>query len=50
MNTRSWKDIKDEVYGEKGTPRRDKLEPESQKILSKIKFSQMKKDQAKNQK
>jgi DNA-binding XRE family transcriptional regulator len=26
MNTRSWKDIKDEVYGEKGTPNRDELD------------------------
>lgn len=28
MNTRSWKKIKDEVYGEKGTSRRDELERE----------------------
>lgn len=28
MNTRSWKDIKDEVYGKKGTDRRDNLERE----------------------
>ncbi len=26
MKTKSWKDIKDEVYGEKGTSRRDQLE------------------------
>lgn len=26
MNTTSWKDIKDEIYGEKGTKRRDELE------------------------
>ena len=26
MSTRSWKDIKDEVYGKKGTSRRDELE------------------------
>ena len=26
MSTRSWKDIKNEVYGEKGTARRDELE------------------------
>ncbi len=26
MNTKSWKEIKDSVYGEKGTPRRDELE------------------------
>jgi DNA-binding XRE family transcriptional regulator len=26
MDTKSWKDIKDEVYGEKGTARRDNLE------------------------
>ena len=28
MNTRSWKEIKDEVYGENGTSRRDELERE----------------------
>jgi DNA-binding XRE family transcriptional regulator len=28
MSTRSWKEIKDEVYGKKGTPRRDALELE----------------------
>lgn len=26
MNTKSWKEIKDKVYGEKGTQRRDELE------------------------
>lgn len=26
METKSWKDIKDKVYGEKGTERRDELE------------------------
>lgn len=26
MNIKSWKEIKDEVYGEAGTPRRDELE------------------------
>src|SRR5690554_2675929 len=26
METKSWKDIKDSVYGEKGTERRDELE------------------------
>jgi len=26
MSTRSWKDIKDEVYGKKGTSRRDELD------------------------
>lgn len=26
MNTKSWKEIKDDVYGEKGTERRDELE------------------------
>ncbi len=26
METRSWKDIKDDVYGKKGTPRRDALD------------------------
>ncbi|SMC65825.1 helix-turn-helix domain-containing protein [Pedobacter africanus] len=28
MTTTNWKDIKDKVYGEKGTPRRDELERE----------------------
>jgi len=26
MNTKSWKEIKDQVYGEKGTERRDELD------------------------
>ncbi|EPR70866.1 helix-turn-helix domain-containing protein [Cyclobacterium qasimii] len=26
MNTKSWKDIKEDVYGMKGTPRRDELD------------------------
>ncbi len=30
MDTKSWKDIKDEVYGRKGTKRRDELEREFQ--------------------
>ncbi len=28
METKSWKEIKDNVYGDKGTPRRDKLDRE----------------------
>lgn len=28
METKSWKHIKDDVYGKKGTPRRDQLERE----------------------
>lgn len=28
METKSWKAIKDDVYGQKGTPRRDQLERE----------------------
>ncbi len=28
METKTWKEIKDNVYGKKGTPRRDKLERE----------------------
>jgi DNA-binding XRE family transcriptional regulator len=28
MSTRSWKEIKDDVYGKKGTSRRDELERE----------------------
>ncbi len=30
MNTKSWKDIKDDVYGTKETPRRDALERDFQ--------------------
>lgn len=30
MNTRSWKDIKDEVYGKRGTERRDELERDAE--------------------
>ena len=30
METKSWKTIKDEVYGKKGTPRRDRLEREAE--------------------
>ena len=30
METKSWKEIKKEVYGEKGTVRRDELEREFQ--------------------
>ena len=29
-NTKSWKDIKDEVYGKKGTPRRDQLDRDTE--------------------
>ena len=32
METKSWKTIKDEVYGKKGTPRRDRLEREFEGI------------------
>ncbi len=28
METKSWKEIKDDVYGKKGAPRRDKLDRE----------------------
>lgn len=28
METKPWNDIKDNVYGKKGTPRRDKLDRE----------------------
>jgi len=28
METKSWKEIKDNVYGKKGTPRRDQLDTE----------------------
>lgn len=30
METKSWKNIKDEVYGKKGTSRRDQLEREAE--------------------
>ena len=30
METKSWKTIKDEVYGKEGTPRRDQLERETE--------------------
>lgn len=30
MSTTNWKEIKDKVYGEKGTPRRDELERNSE--------------------
>lgn len=30
METKSWKAIKDDVYGKKGTPRRDQLEREAE--------------------
>lgn len=30
MNTRSWNEIKDEVYGKKGTARRDSLERDTE--------------------
>lgn len=32
METKSWKTIKDEVYGKRGTPRRDRLEREFEGI------------------
>ncbi|ANQ49016.1 helix-turn-helix transcriptional regulator [Flammeovirga sp. MY04] len=32
MDTQSWKDIKDEVYGKKGTERRDNLEREFESL------------------
>ena len=32
METKSWKDIKNDVYGEKGTERRDELEREFQRF------------------
>lgn len=30
METKSWQEIKDDVYGKKGTPRRDELERETE--------------------
>ncbi|MGM0579588.1 MAG: helix-turn-helix domain-containing protein [Bacteroidota bacterium] len=30
MNTKSWKDIKNDVYGKKGAPRRDELDRDFQ--------------------
>jgi ribosome-binding protein aMBF1 (putative translation factor) len=32
MNTKTWSEIKDSVYGEKGTPRRDELERETETL------------------
>lgn len=32
MDTKSWKDIKDDVYGKKGTERRDQLERDIESI------------------
>ena len=32
MSTRGWKEIKDEVYGKKGTSRRDELEREFESL------------------
>ena len=32
MNTKSWKNIKDDVYGKKGTKRRDDLEREFESL------------------
>ncbi|MGV8093207.1 MAG: helix-turn-helix domain-containing protein [Mangrovibacterium sp.] len=32
MNTKSWKDIKDDVYGKKGTTRRDELDREFESL------------------
>lgn len=32
METRSWKEIKDDVYGKKGTPRRDELDRDFESI------------------
>lgn len=32
MDTKSWKDIKDEVYGKRGTERRDQLERDVESI------------------
>lgn len=32
MNTKRWHDIKDEVYGAKGTPRRDELDREFESL------------------
>jgi len=32
MNTKSWKEIKDEVYGKKGTQRRDDLDRDFQSL------------------
>lgn len=30
MNTKSWTDIKNDVYGQKGSPRRDELDRDFQ--------------------
>tara|TARA_A100000171_G_C2089358_1_gene123713 strand:+ start:726 stop:857 length:132 start_codon:yes stop_codon:yes gene_type:complete len=39
MKTKSWKAIKDEVYGKKGTARRDKLERDFKILKTKFVFN-----------
>lgn len=36
MKTKSWKNIKDSVYGKKGTERRDKLDREFESFKAEI--------------
>tara|TARA_R110001599_G_scaffold61925_2_gene172486 strand:+ start:2377 stop:2502 length:126 start_codon:yes stop_codon:yes gene_type:complete len=36
MKTKSWKAIKDEVYGKKGTARRDKLENDFLRLKNRL--------------
>ena len=40
MNTQSWKEIKDEVYGEKGTSRRDDLDRDFESFSIGLKLRQ----------
>jgi DNA-binding XRE family transcriptional regulator len=44
METKSWKTIKDDVYGKKGTPRRDQLERESEGLKVGLLLRQARKD------
>jgi len=44
MKTKSWKEIKDEVYGKKGTERRDDLERESESFKIGVLLKQARED------
>lgn len=44
MNTQSWKEIKDEVYGKKGTSRRDDLDRDFESFSIGLKLRQARKN------
>lgn len=50
MKTKSWKFIKDEIYGEKGTERRDQLEREFEVFKSRLVSSATLQNQKKSKK